>query len=344
MTASSAERPAAEWIAAVSTASSGRRGGRIPRRRRASIVLPEPGRADEEQVVPPGGGDLERPPGQHLAAHVGQVGRPVASRLGGARGGRSRRPLVRGQEGQRVLQGLGGVHGKAGREGRLPVVRGGDDGRAQSVPAREEQHGKDAGPPGRSGTVEGDLAHEQHVGHLRQQRAPSAARSPTAVARSNEEPYLRRPAGARLTVMRRSHLKGKPQLRSAARMRDSLSRTAESASPTMVKRGKPGAESASTRTRCASTPRTAAVIDVASMPLSSMDGGREPPSDGSLHGGWAAGGPSAGGQSWAEPVSIVRTSPAAIRDPRRPFEAWRSRTVVPCWAAIEPSVSPGWMR
>ena len=30
-----------------------------------------------------------------------------------------------------------------------------------------------------------------------------------------------------------------------------------------------------------------------------------------------------------------------MRVPRRPFQAWRSRTVVPYWAAIEASVSPG---
>ena len=101
--------------------------------------------------------------------------------------------------------------------------------------------------------------------------------------------------------MRRSHLKGMPQLRRAARMRDSLSFTAESASPTMVKRGKPGAESASTRTRWASTPRTAAVIDVASMALSSRDGGREP----STAGAYTPGGARevrASGQSWGVPV------------------------------------------
>ena len=48
-------------------------------------------------------------------------------------------------------------------------------------------------------------------------------------------------------------------------MRPSLSFTEESGRPTMVNFGKPEAVSASTRTRCASTPRTAAVSDVASM-------------------------------------------------------------------------------
>src|SRR5438552_4438759 len=68
-----------------------------------------------------------------------------------------------------------------------------------------------------------------------------------------------------LTVMRRSHLNSYPQLRSAARMRPSLSLIEESGRPSIVNFGKPEAVSASTRTRCASTPRTAAVSDVASI-------------------------------------------------------------------------------
>jgi hypothetical protein len=95
--------------------------------------------------------------------------------------------------------------------------------------------------------------------------APSAASSPIAVARSYDDPVLRRLAGAMLMVIRRSHLNAKPQLRSAARMRPSLSLIEESGSPSIVKRGKPDDVSASTRMRCASAPTTAAVNDVASM-------------------------------------------------------------------------------
>ena len=86
-----------------------------------------------------------------------------------------------------------------------------------------------------------------------------------------------------LTVIRRSHLKANPQLRSAARMRPSLSLIEESGSPSIVKRGKPEEVSASTRMRWASAPTTAAVSDVASMTLSpaggrpARGGGRVPP-------------------------------------------------------------------
>ena len=100
--------------------------------------------------------------------------------------------------------------------------------------------GQDAGDrPQRA--VEGQLAHEQHVGRgAGSESAPSAASRPTAVARSKDEPYLRRLAGARLTVMRRSHLNSMPQLRSAARMRASLSFTAESGEPDHREAGEAG--------------------------------------------------------------------------------------------------------
>jgi hypothetical protein len=56
-------------------------------------------------------------------------------------------------------------------------------------------------------------------------------------------------------------------------MRPSLSRIDESGRPSTVNLGKPDAVSASTRTRWASIPRTAAVSDVASNGLSLRNGG-----------------------------------------------------------------------
>ena len=70
---------------------------------------------------------------------------------------------------------------------------------------------------------------------------PLAASTPTAIARSNPGPTLRRCAGARLTVMRRAG-NSKPEFRIAARTRSRASRTARSASPTIVKAGRPGAD------------------------------------------------------------------------------------------------------
>src|SRR6185369_11600226 len=66
-------------------------------------------------------------------------------------------------------------------------------------------------------------------------------------------------------------------------MRPSLSFTEESGSPTIVNLGKPDAVSASTRTRWASTPTTAAVRDVASMQGSNQGRGWESPARDCAH-------------------------------------------------------------
>ena len=68
-----AAAPAAEWIAEVSSASSGSgaAGAGQPARQHR---LAGAGRPDEQQVVAARGGDLEGAPRQRLAADVGQVG------------------------------------------------------------------------------------------------------------------------------------------------------------------------------------------------------------------------------------------------------------------------------
>ena len=76
---------------------------------------------------------------------------------------------------------------------------------------------------------------------------------PSAMARSNEAPPLRRSAGARLTVIRRGGY-SYPLLRMAPRTLSRASCSAVSARPTMVKPGRPGATSTSTRTGRPSRP------------------------------------------------------------------------------------------
>ena len=88
--------------------------------------------------------------------------------------------------------------------------------------------------------------------------SPPATSSATASGRSNPGPILRRSAGARLTVMRRSG-NSKPEFTSADRTRSRASRTALSASPTTVNAGRPWRMSASTQTRRLATPSRAKV-------------------------------------------------------------------------------------
>ena len=86
-------RPATEWTAVTSSASSKVSGGRIPATRRAIIVFPGAGRPDEQEIVAAGGGDLERAAREQLAADVREVGRWRRRWAGGA--GRSRERVAR---------------------------------------------------------------------------------------------------------------------------------------------------------------------------------------------------------------------------------------------------------
>ena len=91
----------------------------------------------------------------------------------------------------------------------------------------------------------------------------SAARMPSAMARSRPAPSFLIFAGARFTVI---FFTGKwnPLFLSAARTRSRLSRTVASGSPTMENWGRPEERSTSTSTRCASTPTIAALRTFAS--------------------------------------------------------------------------------
>ena len=64
----------------VSSASGKVSGGRMPARRLASIVLPEPGGPIISTLCDAGGGDLEGALGRGLAADVGEIERGFAGR------------------------------------------------------------------------------------------------------------------------------------------------------------------------------------------------------------------------------------------------------------------------
>src|SRR3990172_2699565 len=93
---------------------------------------------------------------------------------------------------------------------------------------------------------------------------PVAARIPIAIGRSNAEPSFRTSAGARLMVMRFNG-NSNAELAIAAPTRSRPSFTAPCGSPTVANVGRPLAMSASTSTRYASMPSTAAERMRASM-------------------------------------------------------------------------------
>ena len=104
---------------------------------------------------------------------------------------------------------------------------------------------------------------------------PSAARTPTAIARSSPEPPLRRPDGARLTVIRfRGH--PRPLDMTALRTLSRDSRQAASGNPTMAKPGSPLDTWTSTLTARPSTPRSVAAGTVASTVTSPVCAMRTP--------------------------------------------------------------------
>ncbi len=88
-------------------------------------------------------------------------------------------------------------------------------------------------------------------------RAPAAVRMPMAMGTSKAAPSLRRSAGARFTVMRRSGYL-KPLFSIAPRMRTRPSFTPTSGRPTMWQPGNPLATSTSTWMGAASMPMTVA--------------------------------------------------------------------------------------
>ncbi len=145
----------------------GQRLGPVERREQARQSLGEhrlarPGRADHQQVVAAGGGDLQRPPGDRLAADVGEIGQRRCFGGGGrARIGRPRR-LAR-----QCLHDLGqrrrDVHVALGGHVRL---RSGDGGDHDIDVAEHGDHRGDARHPAQR-AVEAELAEEGQLLHHR---------------------------------------------------------------------------------------------------------------------------------------------------------------------------------
>ena len=202
--------------------------------------LSAPGRSHEEHRVASRRRDLEGAARDRLPDHVREVRSAfgsggAASIVGvhgpgvGAGGGR----FLAREGGRRLAKGTDGDHPDPGHQASLvPVVEGSDDPRELGDRARGSTGRGPRGSdvpcrrgkvPRRSPTRPAPLPG----------RTPSADSTDSAIGRSRREPSFRRSAGARLTVTFRPG-KGSPELRTAARIRSSLSRTAPPGSPTTV--------------------------------------------------------------------------------------------------------------
>ena len=197
------------------------------------------GRADHQHVVAAGRGDFERAPRERLTADVGEVRRRRR------RSARRRRPASPGAAREC----------RPDRSARRPPRRASAPDRASSPSTTEASPALRTRQQQRRRTARGaprprSAARRAPAGSRRRATArraaatsatsrrvtsPVAARMPSAIGRSNDEPALRMSAGARLTVTRCGG-NSKPELRIALRTRSRLSRTLASGRPTIAER------------------------------------------------------------------------------------------------------------
>ena len=221
----------------------------MPGRRRASIVLPDPGGPVMQQVVMTCSGDLERPPGPRLPAHISQVGTGALLPRGRLGNGRRLGPAT--QDLDRVPEVAGGDDLDAAAQARLGGALRRDDQRLDISPACGLRHRQRAAH-GPQAPVEAELGRGCDAGHALDGRLARHGQDGKGDREIEPGPSLRSCAGARLTVRR------VPGNRNSAdvmplRTRWRASWTARSARPTTTKLGTPS-------TRCASTSTRRAVI------------------------------------------------------------------------------------
>ena len=234
-------------------------------------------RTDQQQVVSAGRGDFERAAGERLPADVGEV-RPRSRRaasLGAGSGAGSAATKASGSLSAATAS-VSESDRKQSQARRRPQLRRRcGEGRSRPAIPIAPRRRRDRQHPARRL----DRRHRARARRgaamsamSRRLTSPVAARTPSAIGRSNDDPALRTSAGARLTVTRCGG-NSKPEFRIALRTRSRLSRTLASGRPTIVKVGSPNDTSTSTWTGQASTPKTAAVRTQASTRFDPMQGG-----------------------------------------------------------------------
>ena len=260
--------PQAERMAAMSKACAAVSGGRMPGRRRASMLLPVPGEPHSSSGC--------RPAAAISSARRASAWPCTSARSGGASGAaglavpgsrssssRARASRVSPRRWAMTAARVGAPYSRCrplGRasarlaSGRMRVCSGAlvpmPAATASAARIGRSSPDSDSSPTSsRSCSASGGIS-------------PAAAAMPMAMGRSKRPDSLGRSAGARLTVMRRLG-NSTPLCRSAARTRSRLSRTDTSGSPTMLKAGRPLARCTSTETGGAVRPSSARLCTTA---------------------------------------------------------------------------------
>src|SRR5438552_336637 len=259
-------RPATLWIIVTSIASSSASGGRIDGRRRASMVLPEPGGPMSSTLWPPAAAtsrarracacprtSARSPAASGAAARSASPSTVVGLRVASPRTWATASAMVSTAiTGGPPASAASGAFA-AGTTSPFSAARRAADAIDRAPRIAWTRPSRPSSPSTHQPSSAGSAV------------LPSAARIARAIGRSKAAPSLRTPAGARFTVTRFDGY-SKPALRSAARIRSLASRTAPSGSPTVVVCGRPEDTSTSTATRIASIPRSAPELTRASMP------------------------------------------------------------------------------
>ena len=321
--------PDAEWIIVVSSAVAGSRSGSSAGSRRASIVLPAPGRPDEQQMMATGGGRLERL--GRAAVHARRPCRAVRPRR--------RRAIVgadssySGHDAAPVSASTSRSSLSIGRSRPRPTMRASD---SASAGTTQSSSGKTPTIGAMPGTRRIDPSRPSSPTNARPRTAStgitsSATNSPIAIGRSRPEPVLRYDGGARLTVIFLSD-QPKPDVMIAARTRSRASRHDSSGRPSIVNPGMPLATWTSTLTGCPRAPRIVAERIVAIILVSRKAGPTQ--QRGSCSGGSAAAprqwtAPYRGGVALPPlPAPVNATLVGMLRPPRGPAA---TVTISPPW-------------
>ena len=245
--------PATLCTLVVSSASSSDIAGRMPGRRRASMVLPDPGGPMSRMLCAPAAATSSarfapacpRTSAKSASSRMAAARYRAGSTAAGASGASPARCRHTSASEPAPSTEIPATTAASGTLGNGTMSAAAPDARAARAMGSAPRIGRrsPSRPSSPATTVRRPLPSSSDAGNC-----SLAMSTPSAIGRSNAEPCFGTSAGARLTVIRLSG-KANPALASAAATRSLPSFTAPCGSPTVLKEGNPLLMSISTSTR-----------------------------------------------------------------------------------------------